>query len=88
MTSCYIIVLWHEWNANTNDVMMMWFTLYVNLVMSLLACAMHVCTYDTHALCRTSASKYFSGLVCFQTDPNLAKITASHFQVLNAQNAN
>ena len=22
--------MWHEWNANADDVMMMWFTLYVN----------------------------------------------------------
>ena len=30
MMSCHIIPLWHEWNANANDVMMMRFALYVN----------------------------------------------------------
>ena len=42
MTSCHLISTWHEWNTNTDDVMMMWFTLYVNLGTSCLACVMHV----------------------------------------------
>ena len=28
MTLCRLISTWHEWNAN--DIMMMWFALYVN----------------------------------------------------------
>ena len=35
--------MWHEWNVNAADIMMTWFALYVNLVMSCLACAMHPC---------------------------------------------
>ena len=49
---------------------------------------MHAHVHGAHALCRTSMSKYLSGLVCTQAEPNLPKITASHFQVLNTQNAN
>ena len=30
MTSCHLIPTWHEWNVNADDVMMMWFALYVN----------------------------------------------------------
>ena len=45
----------------------------------------HACTC---ALCRTNTSKHLSGLEYIQANPNLAKITASHFQVLNTQNAN
>ena len=83
--------MWHEWNANANDIMMMWFALYVNLVMSCQACMMCMCMHGAHALCRTcrtSTSKYWSGLACTQANPNLVKITAPHFQVLNNQNAN
>ena len=25
MMSCHIIPMWNEWNANTDDMMMMWF---------------------------------------------------------------
>ena len=88
MMSYHLIHSWHEWNVNTDDIMMMWFTLYANLVMSCLACAMHVCMHGAHALCRTSTSKYLGGLACTQADPNLVKITSSHFQVLNTQNVN
>ena len=44
--------------------------------------------YVECALCKTSTSKYLSGLARMQQDLNLAKITASHFWVLNTQNAN
>ena len=37
---------------------------------------------------KTSASKLSSGLACMQANSNLAKITTSHFWVLNIQNAN
>ena len=80
--------MWHEWNANATDAMMTWFALYMNLVMSCLACMMHMHMHGAHALCKTSVSKCLSGLVCMQADPNLAKITTSHFWVLNTQNAN
>ena len=78
----------HKWNVNTDDIMMTWFTLHVNLAMSCLACTMCMDVHGACALCRTSTSKYFSGLVCMQANPILAKITASHFWVLNSQNAN
>ena len=47
-----------------------------------------MCAHGAHAQCKTSMSKYLSGLVCMQADPNLVKITTSHSQVLNIQNAN
>ena len=40
MTLCHLIPMWYEWNANTDDMMMIWFALYANLMMSHLACAM------------------------------------------------
>ena len=88
MTSCHIISTWHKWNMNTADIIMTWFTLYANLVTSPLACVTHMCMHGTHALCRTIMSKYLSGLGCMQVNMNLAKITPSHFWVLNTQNAN
>ena len=78
----------HEWNANANDVMMTWFTLYVNLVMSCLVCATYMHVHGAHALCRNIVSKYLSGLACTQANLSLVKITATHFWVLNTQNAN
>ena len=79
--------MWHKWNANADDNRMTWFMLYVNLVMPCLA---PMCTHmhGACALCNTSVSKSLSGLVCMQADSYLAKITASHFWVLNTQNAN
>ena len=62
--------------------------IYANLVTSHLACTMHVNVHGTCAPCRTSTSKYSSGLACMQVDPNLAKITTSHSWVLNTQNTN
>ena len=50
------------------------------LVTSCQACATHTHMHGTHALSKIGAS--------MQADPNLVKITASHFQVLNTQNAN
>ena len=79
----------HEWNMNTDDIMMTWFTLYVNLGMSHLACMICKHTDMAHLLyvCKTSMSKYSSGLACMHPEPNLVKITASLFQVLYTQNA-
>ena len=68
---------------NTNDIMMMWFTLFVNLVTSHLACALHALVHGAHALYKYDMSKYLSGLACLQADLNIEKITASHFHVLN-----
>ena len=30
MMSCQIIPMWHGWNVNADDIMMMWFTLYMS----------------------------------------------------------
>ena len=73
---------------NANDIMMTWFALFVNLVMSHLACTLCACMHGTHALNKYGASKYLSGLACMQADLNLGKLTASHFQVLDTQNEN
>ena len=75
--------MWHEWNVNTDDFMMMWFTLFVNLVSSCLAWASHAHVHGTCALIKYGVLKYPSGLVCMHADSNLEKITSSHFQVLN-----
>ena len=68
--------------------MMMWFALHVNLVMSHLACMMHAHVHGACDLYKTCPSKYSTGLVYKQADPNLVKITAEYFGVLNTQNAN
>ena len=65
------------------QVLMMWITLFANLVMSSLACMHGACALNKYA-----ASMDPSGLACMQANTNLEKITASHFWVLNAQNAN
>ena len=62
MTSFHLIPMWNEWNANADDIMMTWFTSYVNLVMSCLACMLHVHMHGTCALNRYGMSKYLSGL--------------------------
>ena len=41
--------------------------------------------HGTYALSKIGASKYSSGLACIQANPNVVKVTASHFQVLNTQ---
>ena len=47
MTSCHLIPTWHEWNANADDVMMTWLTLYVNP--SDVTLGMHnACTHAWH----------------------------------------
>ena len=76
-----------QMEVNTGDVMMMWFALFANLVMSHLACASCACVHGTHALYKYGMSKYLSGLVSMQADSNLGKLTTSHFQVLNTQTA-
>ena len=76
-----------KWNANANDIMMTWFALYVNPLITHWACMTCMHVHGTCALCKTSTSKYLSSLACMQADMNIVKITSSHFQVLNAQNA-
>ena len=88
MTSCHLIPTWHEWNANAGDVMVTWFASYANLVMSHWACTLCVHMHGTCATIRNSVSKYPSGLAGMQADSNLGNLTASHFWVLNTQNAN
>ena len=48
MMSCQFIPTWHEWNVNADDIMMAWFTLYVNPndVTSGM-CDMHACAWCT-----------------------------------------
>ena len=86
--SCHLIPTWHEWNANADDVMMTWFTLFVNLVISCQACTSCAYVHSACALNKNSVPKYPRGLACTQADSNLRKLTASHFQVLDTQNAN
>ena len=83
MMSCHLIPMWHEWNVNTADVMITWFTLYANLVTLHLVCVTCTCVHGTCALCKTTMSKYPSDLVCMQGGLNLERITSSHFMVLN-----
>ena len=73
--------MWHEWNVNTNDVMMTWFALFANLVTSCLACVSCTCMHSTHALVKYGVPKYLSGLACMQANLNLGKLTTSHFGV-------
>ena len=44
--------------------------------------------HGAHALSKNSMPKCLSDLTGMQADSNLRKITASHFQELNTQNAN
>ena len=80
--------MWHEWNANTGDVMVTWFASYANLVMSCWACALHARVHGAHAIIKMGASKYLNGLTGMPADSKLTKLTASHFNALITQNAN
>ena len=86
LMSCHLIPTWHEWNAKADDIMMTWFTLFVSLVMSHLACTLCAHVHGTCALIKNGVPKYLSGLVCTQADSNLGKLTTSHSWVLNTQN--
>ena len=88
MTSCYLLLLWHEWNVNAGDVMVTWFASYANLVMSRWACASRAHMHGTCAIIKMGMSKYSNGLTGTPADLNLTKLTASHFNALNTQNAN
>ena len=41
MTPCHIRCMWHKQNANPNDIMLMWFASYVNIMMSHQVCMTH-----------------------------------------------
>ena len=73
--------MWHEWNANTGDAMVTWFTHDANLVMSRYACASRARKHGAHALIKMGMSKYLNGLMGRPVDWNLGKITTSHFKV-------
>ena len=88
MLSCHLIPMWHKWNGNTNDLMMMWFALFANVVTSHLACTSRTCMHGACALNKCGTSKYPSGLACTQANSNLGKLTTSNFWVLNTQNVN
>ena len=74
--------MWHEC-ANTDDIIMIWFALYENLVMSHLACATCTHMHGTCALCRNSASKYSSSLGCMQANPKLSEY--NHYTFLGTK---
>ena len=57
MTTCHLIPMWHEWNANADDVMMTWFALYVNLVTSCQACMTCMHVHGAHSLIHSGMSK-------------------------------
>ena len=80
--------MWHEWNVNAGDIMVMWFTSYANLVTSHWACASCMHVRDAHAIIKMGASKYSNGLTGMPANLNLTKLTASHFNALITQNAN
>ena len=88
MTSCHLISMWHEWNANAGDVMVRWFAHDANLVTSHWACTSCVRKHGTHAIIKMGASKYSNGLMGMPADSDLGKLTTPHFKALITQNAN
>ena len=70
--------MWHEWNTNTGDIMVTWFTSYVNLVMSRWACALCTHVHGACAIIKMGTSKYLNGLMGTPANLNLMKLTASH----------
>ena len=79
--------MWHEWNANAGDIIVMWFAYDANLVTSRWACALCAHVHGAHAIIKMD-SKYWNGLTGMPADSNLGKLTASHFKALITQNAN
>ena len=63
--------MWHKWNVNADDVIMMWFALFANLAMSCLACVSCMCMHGACDLYKYGASKYPSGLAFMQANLNL-----------------
>ena len=73
---------------NAGDIMVMWFTSYVNLVMSQWACALYEHVHGAHAIIKMAALKHLNSLTGMPANSNLRKLMASHFWVLITQNAN
>ena len=73
---------------NAGDIMVTWFASYANHVTSRWACASHVRVHGACAIIKMGASKYSNGLAGTPADLKLMKLTASHFNALNTQNAN
>ena len=71
MTSSHLISMWHEWNTNAGDVMLMWFAAYVNLVTSGWACTSHVLVHGAHAIIKMGAPKYSNSLMGMPANLNL-----------------
>ena len=47
-----------------------------------------MCVHSTHVIIKKGLPKYLSGLAGMQSEANLGRLTASHYWVLNTQNAN
>ena len=60
--------MWHEWNVNAGDVMVMWFSSYVDLVMSHWACASCTCMHGAHPIIKNGTPNYPSSLAGMQAD--------------------
>ena len=73
---------------NARDIMVTWFTSYVNLVTSQWACMSCMHMHGTHAIIKLGTPKYLNGLTGMPANSNLRKLTAPHFSVLITQNAN
>ena len=80
--------MWHKWSTNTGDVMVTWFTSYVNLVTSQCACTSCTHVHGTCAIIKMGMLKYLNGLTGMPADSNLRKLTKSYFNILTTQNAN
>ena len=88
MCCCICYDITHTLCGACTPARMMWFTLFANLVTSHLACTSWAHGHGEHDLIKNDTPKYLSGLACMQADSNLGKLTTSHCQVLNTQNAN
>ena len=72
--------MWHEWNVNAGDIMVMWFASYVNLVMSHWACMSRVHMHGTHAIIKMGTSKYSNSLTGTPANLNLMKLLPHIFK--------
>ena len=71
MTSYHLNPSWNEWNANTGDVMVTWFTSDASLVTSQWACTSHVYVHGAHPIIKMGTFKYLNGLMGMPADSNL-----------------
>ena len=88
MISCHLISMWHKWNTNSGDLMVVWFAKYTNLVTSRWACTSCMRMHGTCAIIKMGVSKYSNSLMGMPADSNLTKLTTSHYKVLITKNAN